>query len=112
LELDSKEIEQAIQADQEKKRVQHEILCRENFKPYVFIVTPKISSCDARNYAIMSGSRRFKTIYIHEESNNLTLTQKFQKIGEIVRRHFEESEGVVPIGGAIREYIYCPTFDE
>ena len=86
-------------------------MARKNFRPYIYVKTSESRpTCSITIYAFVNLGK-FRYVFLPYQI--LQNSDEFQKmkVGEIIRKHFLESNGKCPGRGSITDYFYRNSYD-
>jgi len=113
LSLDNDVIARAIEKDNQARKSAIEKMERDSFKPYIYKKTRQTRPSSITMFAFTGGVMQHKAFYIPENIIRESRSdEEFQEIGNLVREHFHDSDGIAPFFGEITSYLYCPAYDE
>ena len=99
------------QLEEDLEQQKKEILARKNFRPYIYVKTSESRpTCSITIYAFVNLGK-FRYVFLpYQILQNSDEYQKM-KVGEIIRKHFLESDGKCPGMGSITDYFYRNSYD-
>jgi len=112
LALNFDEVFSAVNADDKVRRDKVEQLQRAHFKPYIYLKTEQTRPSSITMFALTGGTMKHKAFYVPENLWLASEDNSFSLIGELIREHFNDSDGIVAFFGKISGYLYCPTYDD
>ena len=99
------------QLEEDLEQQKKGILARKNFRPYIYVKTSESRpTCSITIYAFVNLGK-FRYVFLPYQI--LQNSDEFQKmkVGEIIRKHFLESDGKCPGMGSITDYFYRNSYD-
>ena len=99
------------QLEEDLEQQKKGILARKNFRPYIYVKTSESRpTCSITIYAFVNLGK-FRYVFLpYQILQNSDEYQKM-KVGEIIRKHFLESDGKCPGMGSITDYFYRNSYD-